>query len=177
MNTKHELVTELMNRATGSPYVITETDKGFRLELNIVDAKYYTLMYKNGLKKSFIIDATVHEQKKTVTTTDTLYALDWQAGADISQLAPRLGARINVQKGEVFQFEMHKEFGVSEEGKVGKVVDYTYSTSEVKKWLDTQLDDMKWRRAMGGTAKGAIVVAAIAGIGAIVAVIVAIVKP
>jgi hypothetical protein len=176
MNTKHELITELINRTNGTPYIITETDDGFRLTLNLVDAKYYTLMYKNGLKKTFTIDAKVDEPKRSVTTTDTLYELDWQAGADVNTFTPRIGAKLDVQKGEVFQFEMRKQYGVSEQGKVGKVVDLKYSTVEIKKWLDTQLADMKWKREMGGIAKGALVVAAIAGVGAVAAVVLALVK-
>lgn len=155
---KTALIQALQADAKDTPYTITATDKGFRLAINIVDAKWYTLLYKNGLKSTFVIDAKLDESKKVAQTTDTLYQLEWAAGADAATVAPKLGAQLNVQKGEVISFQGSKQFGVGEDGTVGKTVDYTFSSNEAKSWLRAELEKYGWKRGLGTEAKGALIV-------------------
>jgi hypothetical protein len=159
MTTSQELVQNLQTAAQDTPYVITASEKGFQMTINIVDAKWYTLLYKNGLKKTFTIDATLNEVKQTATTTDTLYALDWQAGADAGSFVPRIGGKLNVQKGEVWSYQAGKQYGISEKGQVGETASWKFSSIEAKEWLDSQLKANGWHRSLGGTAKGALVFA------------------
>lgn len=49
--TAEEFLARIHEVTTDSPYVVTETDHGFHLQLNMVDARWYTLMHKNGVKK------------------------------------------------------------------------------------------------------------------------------
>ncbi len=159
MKTAAQLLEDLTQKSQDTPYVITATDKGFTMSINIVDAKWYTILYKNGLKKAFTIDATLDESKGAVQTTDTLYELDWQGGADAGTLAPRLGGKISVQKGEVWSYQAGKQYGISQDGKVGETAAYSFSSSEAKKWLDSQLKEAGWHRTLGKEAKGAAIVA------------------
>ena len=161
MTTSKELIEQLQTATKNTPYVITPTDQGFKLTVNIVDAKWYTVLYKNGLKETFTIDAILDEVKHTAKTTDTLYELEWQAGADAGTAAPRLGAKKNIQKGEVWNMQAGKEFGVSTDGKVGETASWKFSSVEAKKWLDNQLKTNGWRRVLGGTAKGALIFAVV----------------
>lgn len=159
MKTATQLIQDLTQTSQNTPYVITPTDTGFTMSINIADAKWYTLLYKNGLKKVFTIDAKLDESKHSAQTTDTLYELDWQGGADAGTVAPRLGGQIKVQKGEVWSYQAGKQYGVSEDGKVGETASYSFSSSEAKKWLDTQLKEAGWHRTLGKEAKGAAIVA------------------
>lgn len=143
------LVSAIQEAAHGTPYTITATEHGFTLSLNIVDEKWYTLLYKNGIKKIFMIDVKLKEFGLRAATTDMLYELDWKAGVGVTDLKPSIGGKINVQKGEIISFQKRKEFGVSENGKVGKTVDFTFSSSEAKSWLDAQLAKGGWNRAIG----------------------------
>lgn len=159
MTSKSQLISNLINAANNTPYAIEETDNGFRMSMNIVDAKWYTLLYKNGIKKTFTIDAKLNEGKQAAATTDTLYALDWQAGADAGTFVPKIGAKLNVQKGEVWSYQAGKEYGVNNDGKVGETASWHFNSSEAKAWLDGQLKASGWHRTLGATAKGAIIFA------------------
>ena len=159
MTTSKELIQNLQAAAQATPYVITPTQNGFEMTINIVDAKWYTLLYKNGIKKTFTIDAKLKEDKHTAATTDTLYALDWQAGADTGSFVPRLGGKLNAQKGEVWSFQAGKQYGASEQGQVGETASWRFSSMEAKEWLDGQLKMNGWHRTLGGTAKGALIFA------------------
>lgn len=159
MKTASQLVNDLVQKSQDTPYIITPRDNGFTMSINIVDAKWYTLLYKNGLKKTFTIDASLDESKGAVQTTDTAYGLEWQGGADAGSLAPRLGGQIKMQKGEIWSYQAGKQYGISEQGKVGETASYSFSSSEAKKWLDTQLKEAGWHRTLGNEAKGAAIVA------------------
>ena len=159
MTTSKELIRNLQTAAQDSPYVITPTQNGFEMTINIVDAKWYTLLYKNGIKKTFTIDAKLKEEKHAAATTDTLYALDWQAGAESGSLVPHIGGKLNVQKGEVWSFQAGKQYGVSENGQVGETASWKFSSVEAKEWLDGQLRANGWHRSLGSTAKGALIFA------------------
>ena len=159
MTTTNELTQKLITNAAGTPYTITATDTGFQMSINIVDAKWYTLLYKNGIKKTFTIDARLDEAKHAAVTTDSLYELEWQAGADAGTLAPRLGGQIKGQKGEIWSYKAGKQYGVSESGQVGETASWRFSSAEAKEWLDNQLKENGWHRSMGGTAKGALIFA------------------
>lgn len=169
MQTSTELTDALIEHSHDTPYIVTATDDGFDMTLNIVDAKWYTLLYKNGLKRTFKIHARLDDKNKVARTTDTLYSLDWQGGADAGTLMPRLGGQVSVQKGEVWNYSSSKQYGITEDGKVGKTVDYTFSTSEAKSWLDSELKAAGWKRGLGAEAKGALIV----GIGTLILLVVA----
>ena len=159
MTSKPQLISNLINASNDSPYIIEETENGFRMSLNIVDAKWYTLLYKNGIKKTFTIDAKLNEGKQTAATTDTLYTLDWQAGADAETFVPKLGGKIGVQKGEVWSYQAGKQYGVGADGQVGETASWRFNSTEAKAWLDGQLKANGWHRTLGATAKGAIIFA------------------
>jgi hypothetical protein len=156
-----ELTQKLITNSAGTPYTITATDTGFKMSINIVDAKWYTLLYKNGIKKTFVIDARLNEAKHAAVTTDSMYELDWQAGAGVGTFVPKLGGKVNMQKGEIWSYKAGKQYGVSESGQVGETASWKFSSVEAKEWLDNQLKENGWHRAMGGTAKGALIFAII----------------
>ncbi|MEO6513094.1 MAG: hypothetical protein ABIR37_00245 [Candidatus Saccharimonadales bacterium] len=159
MITPQELTQKLITNAAGTPYIVTPTDGGFQMSINIVDAKWYTLLYKNGIKKTFTIDARLNEAKHAAVTTDTMFELNWQAGADVNTFTPSLGAKINMHKGEIWSYKAGKQYGVTESGRVGETASWKFSSVEAKEWLDNQLKESGWHRAMGGTAKGALIFA------------------
>lgn len=164
---KASLISQIKNNALETPYTITETDKGFVLALNIVDAKWYTLLFKNGLKKTFSVDVALEESSKKAKTNDQLFELNWEAGVGGAEPRPHIGARINVSQGEIVSYQSHKEFGVSESGNVGQVVDYKFDSREAKNWLNDQLAAAGWSRGMSWQTKVGLWV----GIGAIVLVL------
>ena len=167
MKNKTELIKSLQSRAQDSPYQVEETDYGFVLTLNIVDKKWYTILQKNGVDKTFHIDGLVDEKNHTVATTDTMKTLRWRAGG----LAPTIGGSLAVEKGELNEKGFEIQFGVSEKGKPGTPVDYAYDLSAVKKWLDEGLHESGYRRVLGTTAKVGIAIAIAAGVLAVLVVI------
>lgn len=168
MSADNTLIAALQQRAQNTPYLITATDTGFRLELNIADASYYTLMYKVGVKRAFRIEAKVNNGNKTVQTTDILTKIDWQAGDTPGQFTPRVSWRGSITRGEIYEFGTRKDLGVSNEGAPGVTVNYTYSTTEAKQWLSTQLKELGWKRTMGLEAKIGLVMGLVAIAGLII---------
>lgn len=153
-----------------TPFIIESNNEGFTLRLNIVDKKWYTILQKNGIQQTFTIEAKVNEKKRSVTTVDILNSLEWSAGAGMEpgDVAPSLGGRIETVRGEVYQFGTRKEFGMSESGKLGMPVDYSFNTTEAKRWLGAQLKMVGWKREWGVEAKIGLWFAAVAGVGSII---------
>lgn len=172
MNTAKQLIAELKKRSDGTPYQIeSDGSSNFTVKLDVVDTSYYFLMYKNGVKRAFSIQAKIDSKNRTVQTTDSLYALDWQVGSDPTDVKPRINWDVAVQQGEIYAFERRADIGVTKSGQLGLAVNYGYNTRAAKKWLDQQLKELGWRRVWGTQAKIGLVVGVIAIIGALATVI------
>lgn len=69
---------EVRSLAQGTPYVVKATDDGFDVRVDVADAQWYALVYKEGLRKIFTHHVALDEAKGSYTVTDDAYDLEWQ---------------------------------------------------------------------------------------------------
>lgn len=101
-----------------------------------------------------------------LTITDVSNTVNWSAGGG----SPRLSASKRVQRGRVLEKSFRKEWGVDlDTGAVGRVVDYTFSSSEGRDLIRHVATAQGWSESRPGVQKGAIVV----GVGTVVALVLA----
>jgi hypothetical protein len=159
--------------AEGTPYVVTETDKGFDVTLDIVDAQWFGLFNKAGLKKVYS-----HEVRLigagAFSITDESRTIEWVAGS------PRIAASAEITKGRLIEFGSEKVWAFDEDGNFDKQVDYRFNSEEGRRLIEGVARGLglKQRRgweeklgiffaalAIGGLVIGGIVVAVLALLG------------
>ena len=139
---KEKVVTEILalNRET-APYQIREGSKeGADLiaEWKIVDAKWYQIFAKAGLKETFKIYLKFHPEKNEVRAIDKKYGVSWQAGIPNISLAASafIGQQNSISFGVAYAFKENLEFG--------KVYEYHFNTEELKAPLRKVITDSGW---------------------------------
>ena len=151
MSNTDQLIAAVREAAQGTPYVVEEKPGGFDLKINVVDAQWWTLLRKSGLKKVFTHRVRLDGAARTLTITDISNTFSWGAGGT----TPRLQAAAGTQRGRVHERSFRKELGVDlrsgEVGKVGKVVDYSFSAGEGRDLVRAVARQHGWSEKMGGT--------------------------
>lgn len=168
-----ELVAAVRARTEGTPYVLTETEDGFDVGIDLADATYYTMMYQKRLEKTFTYRVKLDEASSTMSITDDTYELSWKRGADVSGgvPVPTLGGRVSRSMGRLESKSFEKTYAVDEQGQFGKVVDYSFDSAEGRKLIREPAAQLGWREEAGAAQKIGVAVAA----GAIVLVLVIVV--
>lgn len=111
------------------PFKITEsTDAAYDLlaEWRIVDAKWYEYFAKAGLKKSFQVWIKLDESTHIASSHDTEYTVEWKAGV------PELSLVATAFRGQKTEISFGGAYGVKEDGSIGKIYEYSFSSSELK---------------------------------------------
>ena len=161
MATTDDLIAAVRRAASDTPYAVRETADGFDLTIDVADARWATLFTAHGLKKVFTHRVRLDGAARTLTITDISNTFSWGAGGT----TPRLKAAAGTQRGRVHERSFRKELGVDlrsgEVGKVGKVVDYSFSAGEGRDLVRAVARQHGWSEKMGGTQKGAAVFAGV----------------
>ncbi|MDP2624888.1 MAG: hypothetical protein Q8P27_01750 [Candidatus Peregrinibacteria bacterium] len=129
-----------LNRET-APYQIRDgKEEGVDLiaEWKIVDAKWYEVFNKAGLKKVFKILMVLDDLKKEVRTLDKSFDLAWSAGI------PSISATVEVFRGQKMEVSGGMGYAFTEELKPGVVYRYRFNTGEMKKPLDEAILNSGW---------------------------------
>ena len=113
---------QVSRNAEGTPYVVTATDRGFDVGIDIVDAQWFELYRKVGLERTFVHHVAV--DGTTYTVTDDSRTLEWEAGS------PRLGATLERFVGRKYELSFQKTIAITEEARLDTVVDYTFGSEE-----------------------------------------------
>jgi hypothetical protein len=149
--TKQQLIALFQQKAVDSPYIIELTPNGFNVKLNIVDAKWMTIIQANGLKKTFSIEVTLDEAKHAVQTNDRMYSLSWNAGLN-GALVPSIQAEVSTFSGSMMEISTDKRVGYVPGAGVGLAVNYTFNSEEARGWLNAVLVEGGWQPAASGIA-------------------------
>ena len=105
-----------------TPYVVTRTDDGFDVRLDLADAQWYGLFNKAGLKKTSIHHVKVTDDDYSIT--DDSQEVRWTAGH------PEITGSASRQLGRNIEVGFEKTWAIREDGTVGKVVDYSFNSEE-----------------------------------------------
>lgn len=134
-----------LNRPT-APYVIRPAipgeEEGADLvaEWKIVDANWYQIFEKAGLKKVFKILIKLHPENNTVGTVDKEYSVSWNAGV------PSLSANASFFRGQKmeFSFSFMGGFVYNEEAGPGVAYQYKFNTDEIEQPMQNAIAANGW---------------------------------
>ena len=113
-----------------TPFVVRPSDESdLVVELNIVDAKWYEIFAKAGLKKTYRILLLADDAAKEVRALEEMGEMSWKAGV------PQANFSAEFFRGRTLA---QKEFGTAyafkdkSPGSFGKVYEYRFDVNDVK---------------------------------------------
>jgi hypothetical protein len=122
------------------PYQIkTAENSDLVLEWNIVDARWYGIYSKEKLKKTYRAFMLADENRHSFRYYEELGTVEWIAGA------PKISYREQFFKGRIlFQKSWGIQYGIKEDGTLGKVYDYKFDISMVRNSIKKLVEDNGW---------------------------------
>lgn len=96
-------------------------------EWKIVDAQWYEIFGKAGLKKVFRIYMKMDEAAHELRAMDREYSVEWSAGI------PNLSLAVSSFKGQSTSVEFGQAFGFTETLAPGQIYKYKFNSNELKK--------------------------------------------
>lgn len=175
MSVAEDFYARVSRAAEGTAFLVERTEKGFDVRTNVVDAQYYTILFKEGIKRVFTHHVAVDEQGGSYTITDDAYDLEWKAGVDVDEGVPRpeLRAAASRQLGTVKRFSTQKTWAIDDSGQYGKVVDYSFSSEDGRRMIREAAEAVGLRQRMGTVTKIGLAAAVLGVVVAIVAIVLA----
>jgi hypothetical protein len=161
----HEFLRRVQEAASGTPYVVQETDTGFDVTLDIVDAQWFGLFNKAGLAKVYTHHVAVPETG-VYTVTDDSRTVEWVAGT------PRVAATAERQYGRVIELGAQKVWAFDEHGNFGVQADYRFSSEEGRELITGVADQLGLQLRRGGAEKAGLYVGVAAAIGSVIVLVV-----
>lgn len=98
-------------------------------EWKIVDAKWYEIFAKAGIKRVFKVLMKFDERKSEVRAVDQEWEVEWRAGE------PVLSLKGSAFRGRKWEKSFETVYAFREDGSFGKAYDYRFDTSELKEPL------------------------------------------
>lgn len=151
--------------AAGTPYVVTATDAGFDVTLDIVDAQWFGLFDKAGLDKVYIHHVAVADDG-TYTVTDDSRTVEWVAGV------PRASASAERVYGRVKEFGVQKVWALDEHGRFGPVVGFRFNSEEGRDLVKGVAQQLGLKEKRGAAERTGLVFALVAGVGSVITLLV-----
>lgn len=144
----HETVSALTQAFAGTPWMASPTPEGVVIALDLIDAQWWEVMGRAGLKETYSYTVRFDPAAGTVSVTDTHWNLDWSVGVDG---AMRPSARLNaqVQSGRIISNRRTFVWTPLE----GTVVDSTFNSETPRATLRGVLDQFGWKEVMGTSQK------------------------
>ena len=169
MGATQELIASVREATEGTPYVVEERPNGFNLTVNVIDAQWYTLIRKNGLKRVFTYEVRTYDRSRTLSITDVENSVRWDAGAGVTS-PPSLHAERSFKRGRVYQLSFQKQYGFDAQTRQPtKVVDYRFNANEGRDIIRRAATRAGWKERMGAEERGAVIFAgAIVATGALI---------
>lgn len=161
----HEFFRHVEQAAEGTPYVVTQTEGGFDVTLDIVDAQWFGLFNKAGLQKVYIHHVAVPEPG-VYTVTDDSRTVEWVAGV------PRTAGSAERVYGRVKEFGVQKVWAFDEHGQFGVQADYRFNSEEGRDLVTGVADQLGLTSRRGGAEKVGLYVGIAAAALAVVAAII-----
>ena len=140
----------------GTPYVITQTPIGFDVTIDVANAQWFGLFNKAGLRSVFTHQVKIGDGWFSIT--DVERQLRWTAGV------PSLGSA-SLQKGRVIQYSSKKTWAFDQSGSFRPVVDYRFDSEEGRSVIVELGKQLGLLQRMSGYAKVGLVFALIAIVG------------
>jgi hypothetical protein len=159
MVTAAQLADEVRRSTADTPYtVVDETPDAFALQLDVVDARWRSLLHENSVQKTWRWEVKVDGERFSVA--DRAGTIAWQAGVDASGGVPTPALRFSasVERGTKVEVSFRKTIG----GGPGAVADYSFDSREGKRHVLDAAERLGLRRRMDGATLIGLVAALIA---------------
>jgi hypothetical protein len=129
-----------LNRDT-APYIIRDGGaEGVDLvaEWKIVDAKWYEIFAKAGLKRVFKILMKFDQAKSEVRAVDQELKVSWEAGI------PTITKSVEAFRGQKKEISFGNNYAFTEELVPGEIYKYKFDTSEIKEPIQEVILENGW---------------------------------
>lgn len=129
-----------INRPTAPFQIIEGTSEDIDLiaEWKIVDAQWYQLFAKAGLKEVFKILMRLDDASQEVRALDQSYSVSWQLGV------PTLSLSVKAFRGQQQSIEFGTAYAYTETLRPGQVFNYRFNTAEIKKPIQAAITACGW---------------------------------
>jgi hypothetical protein len=107
-------------------------------EWRIVDATWYEIFAKAGLKKVFKVLMKFDGPAREVRAVEQKWSVEWRAGV------PTLSLTVDAFRGQTKEFSCGRAFAFTEHGGFGEVYRYKFSTAEIKTPLQDAVTKAGW---------------------------------
>lgn len=148
--------------AAESPYVVTPTEKGFDLKVDIVNAKWWGALNRAELKKSFIHHVAVTDPR-TYLITDDYVDIEWSGGVPSAHYSKER------EVGRVYKKSFEVAYGFNENHRLEKIYSYTFDSEESRRLVKDAAKALGMKEKTPTTVRIGLAV----GLGTIVALIIA----
>lgn len=108
------------------------------IEWRIVDAKWYEIFAKAGLKSVFRIFLKLDDAKKEVRAVDQEWTVEWRAGV------PSLAVKAEAFRGQKTEISFGTAYAFTEKGSFGQVYNYRFNTAEMKTPVQDAITGSGW---------------------------------
>jgi hypothetical protein len=129
-----------LNRETAPWQIVDGTAAGVDLvaEWRIVDARWYEIFAKAGVKKVFRIELTLDPTRHEVQALDKEFTLEWRAGV------PEMTLAVKAFRGQQQSVEFGTAVGFTETLRPGVAYNYRFSTKELKQPIQEAVTASGW---------------------------------
>jgi hypothetical protein len=129
-----------VNRPT-APFIVRDgapENVDLVAEWRIVDASWYEIFAKAGLKRVFKVLMKLDGKAKEVRSVDQEWSVEWHAGV------PTLSVAATASRGQSRQVSFGRLYGITKQGSLGEVYRYNFSTAEIKAPLQDVTTKAGW---------------------------------
>jgi len=147
---------------------VTETDKGFDVTLDIVDAQWFGVFNKAGLDKVYIHHVEMPEAE-VYTITDDAREVEWVAGV------PTAKASASRVMGRVVEIGAEKVWAVDATGRFGVQADYRFNSEEGRGLITGVAEQLHLTSRRGSSEKIGLYLGIFAAVGAVLTAIILVV--
>lgn len=148
----------------GSPYVVTPTEHGFDVSLDVVSAKWHGVFRQHQLREAYVHRVTVDEATKSYMITDD-YVEIRRTDLGHGRYSFAVGGSAKRQRGTVMTWQYRKSFGIKDDptkplsiGAVGEITNYTFSSEESRKLITGPAARLGYAKKMDPYTKSGLVI-------------------
>ena len=109
-----------------APAMVKERGNTLIVTWKYVDARWWEILAKAGLKKIYELHIKFNNEKKEVTLIDVKKSVSWRAGPTQVRVSG------GFFRGVIFSYEIGKMWGIKENFGIGKIYDYEFTPQEIK---------------------------------------------
>lgn len=150
---------EVARAFADTPFTVLADDDRLRVRADLADTRFLTATGVRRLQHVEAVDL-VRKGRGRAVGVDSMLALEWHAGVG-SDLQPRLRGSASVMSGKRWTWSKRVEVGVGDDGRLGRQVDWSFRSADIKEPLGRTLQLGGWQQAWSTEAKLGLAVAAL----------------